>query len=64
MLGVVAEEERGRNLWRNNSMIVIVIAIRVVVMIIEKIKMVVVLIIIITIVRITFMRGMGEDCEL
>ena len=61
MLGVVAEEERGRNLWRNNSMIVI--AIRVVVMIIEKIKMVVVLIII-TIVRITFMRGMGEDCEL
>ena len=63
MLGVVAEEERGRNLWRNNSMIVMVIAIRVVVMIIEKIKMVVVLIII-TIVRITFMRGMGEDCEL
>ena len=61
MLGVVAEEERGRNLWRNNSMIVIVIAIRVVVIV--GIKMVVVLIII-TIVRITFMRGMGEDCEL
>ena len=61
MLGVVAEEERGRNLWRNNSMIVMVIAIRVVVIV--GIKMVVVLIII-TIVRITFMRGMGEDCEL
>ena len=61
MLGVVAEEERGRNLWRNNSMIVMVIAIRVVFT--EGIKMTIILIII-TIVRITFMRGMGEDCEL
>ena len=65
MLGVVAKEERGRNLGRNKWMIgkMITITIRVVVMVIERIKMAIILIINI-IVKITLMRGMGEDCEL
>ena len=50
MLGVVAEEERGRHL--------------VVKMVMIAIRVVKRILLISTIVKITFMRGMGEDCEL